>query len=222
MSEKHWLVRRIASLGGGYSVCRSEKPPHKANSGSWTYAGQPGLWVEQGVEIPAIQTRYGWHIQPGGGPVDISHWFPEGGRRCDNCGWKRADYVCESPHTGHEQGACVNHRKPHWKPHWQPRKHPTGTHPHTVLIDDFPPAIPPGEEGGRTMLQTFEYELWQNEEKVEGETARPRLRLHKGEIQTDEPQGAIRELVIWEKRVLIADKKLTPADVEVISRPFAR
>lgn len=214
MSEKHWLVRNERS----YAVFHSHNKPVRGISGGFWVGGAEGASI-QAVDMDTEQRALGHHLEPGGGPVDVSAWFPPEGKSCGNCGW-------HSGFDGHgnpcNREKCVELDIGD-NPEWKPRKQGvTGKHYDVILIDELAPAIPPGEEGGRTMLQTWEYEVWQKEKTVEGKADRPRKRLVKKDAQWDLSHDSVRERVIWTHKNEIDKAGLLPDEVDVIFHPFSR
>lgn len=152
MSERHWLTR--GRDPADYTLfAGTELDVELQKKGHWCcnihHLGNPVMRVERRRNKPRPDgTVYGHKLEPGGGPVDVSAWFPEDGKTCANCGWSKAV-------TGHLcPKACI--RLPeHERPDWKPRKNrPTGTHAELILVDEFAhnqPSIPGAGEGGRTM-----------------------------------------------------------------------
>jgi hypothetical protein len=102
---------------------------------------------EGDIEPSPDGTVYGHTLEPGGGPVDVSEWFPGGGRTCGNCAEQYAGMFC---HVNKDAAnRCDGKRS------WKPRE------------ANNAPAIPPGpDEGGRTMsemqkTETFDVVLTQ-------------------------------------------------------------
>jgi hypothetical protein len=116
MSEKrHWLVRDHDDASN-YSVCIAELPPVPVGT-CWMYQGNvgDGEWLAENPQPQSDGTVYGHKLEPGGGPVDVSEWFPEGGRHCTNCAHENehCPEQCDDKPSGHYPG---------WKPRKQPFK----------------------------------------------------------------------------------------------------
>lgn len=219
MGEKrHWLVRlREGNRDDAYNMGVGPNPPQWYGYAGWTIPG--GNWLTH-IPVLEAEARYGHKLEPGGGPVDVSEWFPEGGRKCGNCGCLHAR-ICHADRIPHADVCdCED-----WKPREQAIE-PIKMSPHVKAMMDCvqeiqdeifsATAIPPGEEGGRTM-ERYPVEVWDKDD--EGK----RKKLHAdldtpGYMVAKSPQTA-RDKVVAE----LAKANVDPESVEiVICNPLAR
>jgi hypothetical protein len=228
--RRHFLVREsyakhneqylVFSAGSAGGLVLKRDGQWFCNTGAFTDGKLVAGHTQRDIDLAPDGTVFGHKLSPGGGPVDVSEWFPRFGRVCINCGWVQGK-ACIEPSDPIRAITCER-----WKPRRQDVTEHINSDPRGYLgggyMDMHAPAIPPGEEGGRKMLQTWEYEVWQKEKAVEDEPNEPRKRLVEGQFITGASNSEIRELVIWKHREDIEKASCTPADVEVVARPFAR
>ncbi len=203
-TDGYWLVDldKVRPIGGITWQTTDMKP-------WWDHA--------EAVDSSPDGTAYGHKLELGGGPVDVSEWFPAAGRACANCGFFTRYAAKPCPHSTE----CYGNK--YWKPCEQARIAGLTADEimeHVELID--PPAIPPGEEGGRTMLQTWQYEVWQKAKMKDGKADRQRKSLVKNSNEWDLCDGDVRERIIWTHKDAIDKAGLLPHEVEVLFHPFAR
>lgn len=240
MAGKHWLVRSgHPRWGQHYHLYKHIEPPTLGNGNSWyAQAGHENCWVEYDLKPGPDGSVYGRKLEPGGGPVDVSAWFPENGKNCTNCGNSREVTMTTCPWFAR----CID--ASHWKPR-EPehiassaegysqmtappgghRIHPTGG----LFISSDPlgydrfntqPSIPGVGEGGSTMAKTRLFQVGLVDEPNE-QQARELGHIGKlvyyGVIPARDEQSAI----VKAMAALAADENAPKYDVDMIAATVA-
>jgi hypothetical protein len=112
MGEKHWLVR------ASRDYWRVDMDHIKRKVGGTWSTNDRAPWITHATPCTPSPdgTVYGHKLEPGGGPVDVSEGFPDGGRRCQNCRHAHVpmmNRICRTPDDN-----CCGHvgGYPNWEP----------------------------------------------------------------------------------------------------------